>query len=57
MIEVVIHIQKALADLAEVGDTVCTECARNYAQLSYKRASKSLTLEEDIERLSKFIRK
>lgn len=57
MIEVVIHIQKALADLAEVGDTVCTECARNYAQLSYKRASKSLTLEEDVERLSKFLRK
>lgn len=57
MIEVVIHIQKALAGLGEAGDAACTECAGNYAQLSYKRALKSLTLEEDIERLSKFLRK
>lgn len=55
MIEVGIHLQKALGSLAAAGGSMCQEAARKYSHQSFDRAKKSLVIEEDVARLSKYL--
>lgn len=52
MVEVGIHVQKALGSIAAAGNAACRISAYKYSQLSYKRAQKALIVEEDVKRIS-----
>ncbi|HEY9178448.1 MAG TPA: hypothetical protein VIN07_12185, partial [Flavipsychrobacter sp.] len=55
MVEVGIHVQKALGSIAAAGNASCRMSAYHYSQLAFKRAKKVLIVEEDIKRISKFL--
>lgn len=55
IVEIGIHLQKALATLAAVGGSLTVELAKRHSMTAFKRAEKSLLIEDDIERLSSLV--
>ena len=51
LIEIQIRIQKSMAALRDMAPEVFGEVMSEYAELAFKRASKMLTLEEEVEQL------
>lgn len=49
LVEVVVRLQKALAALAELGDSEMRDAARRHARLALKRAELAMTLPDDVD--------
>jgi uncharacterized membrane protein len=55
IIEVGVHLQKALASLAAAGESHTIELARQHSVLAFKRAEKALAVQEDLKRLEQWV--
>lgn len=55
IVEVGIHLQRALTSLAAAGGSATLELARQHSQTAFLRAEKSLLIQADIDRLAPLV--